>query len=495
MTSVILDSGPIIGRTHDVPDSASVFYFGDVPYAQARRFGLPDRVEPWSATRDCTRPGPLPPQRTEGLELVPGMTVGETDEQCLTAEVWTPSTSGTRPILVWIPGGSFRVGGAALATYDGRRLAADGDMVVVGLNYRLGLLGFLNAPGVPSNLGLRDVLAALDWIRANAEAFGGDPQRIVLLGESAGAGAIYHLLTRPDLAAAGAIVFSGSPTMTQTSATAAHVAETVLRLAGVASAAGLAETSVETLLDIQAIAVNDLARTVGMMPFHPWVDGDVVPSSPLAAAAADRLTAIPLVIATTADEMELFRPMVPVLPRPHAVSLLGVKAAALGIDAAGVERGLGACDDDLVTAIADIDLQLPALLIAESHARRGLPVWRASFTWQSAAYRACHALDLPFHFGTFDVDEWSAFAALTSAFAALTVDDGSEREGVSRRQVAEKLSGQMRASWGAFARTGVPACEPIGDWPAFDGGSSVVELGEVVGVVRDAGFGRLRSWR
>ena len=486
MTSVMLDSGPILGRTVDVPDGPSVLHFGGVPYAQAPRFGLPDAVDRWFTARDCTRPGALPPQRIEGLELVPGMAVGETHEQCLSAEVWTPSTeptiAGSRPILVWIPGGSFRVGGAALATYDGRRLAADGDMVVVGLNYRLGLLGFLNAPGVPSNLGLRDLLAALDWIRTNAAAFGGDPERIVLLGESAGAGAIYHLLTRPDLACAGAIVFSGSPTMTQTSATAGHVGETVLRLAGAGSIADLADAPIDTLLDVQGAAVADLARTVGMMPFHPWVDGDVVPVSPLAAAAADGLAAIPLVVATTADEMELFRSMVPTLPRPHAVGLLVAKAAALGIDTAGVERGLTACGDDLVTAIADVDLQLPALLVAESHARRGLPVWRASFTWQSAAHRACHALDLPFHFGTFDVDEWSVFAVISGA-------DGA------RRRAAEDLSRQMRAAWAAFARTGTPKCEPIGDWPVFDGGPSVVELGRVVDVVNDAGFERLTSWR
>lgn len=487
MTRTLLDTGPIIGRAVGVSDAAPVLHFGGVPYAQASRFGLPEPVSRWSLDRDCTRPGALPPQRTEGLELVPGMAVGETNERCLTAEVWTPSTRGTRPILVWIPGGSFRVGGAALATYDGRRLAAEGDMVVVGLNYRLGLLGFLMAPGVPSNLGLRDLLAAIDWIRTNAVAFGGDPERVVLLGESAGAGAIYHLLTRPDLACAGAIVFSGSPTMTQAAATAAHVSETVLRLAGATSVAELSDTSVDTLLDVQGAAVSELARTVGMMPFHPWVDGDVVPISPLDAAAADQLAAIPLVIATTADEMELFRSMVPVLPRVHAVGLLAAKAIALGINAAGVERGLTACDDDLVTAIADVDLQLPAVLIAESHARRSLPVWRALFTWQSAVYRACHALDLPFHFGTLEVDEWSAFAGLA--------DLGVEGATASRRRVAEDLSRQMRAAWAAFARTGVPACEPIGEWPIFDGGPTVVALGETVAVVDDAGFERLGSWR
>ncbi len=468
-------SGPVLGHTVSGGDRGGhVWHFGGVPYATAPRFGLPVDPVPWSARRDCTQPGPLPPQRTEGLELVPGMTATVTAEDCLTAEVWTPSTAGHRAMLVWIPGGSFRIGGAALATYDGRHLSADHDVVVVGLNYRLGLLGFLNAADVPSNLGLRDLLAGLDWVRANAAAFGGDPDRVVVIGESAGAGAIYHLLTRPSLPCAGAIVFSGSPTMTQTGATAAHVARRSLEIAGVAEAADLADRPIDDILDVQDAVVTDLARTVGMMPFHPWVDGDVVPVSPLDAAADDNLCAIPLVIATTADEMELFRPMVPALPRPYAVEMLTAKAAVLGVTADGVDGGLTACGDDLVRAIADVDLQLPALAIAESHARRGLPVWRASFTWQSAGHRACHASDLPFHFGTFDVDTWRDF-----------VGPGP----------VELLSHRMRSAWAAFADTGCPACAPIGDWPMFDGGPQLVELGATVGVTDDPGHHRLRSWR
>lgn len=364
----------------------------------------------------------------------------------------TVSTRG-RPVLVWIPGGSFRIGGASLPTYDGRHLAADGDMVVIGLNYRLGLLGFLAAEGVPSNLGLRDLLAAIDWIRANAVAFGGDPERITLMGESAGAGAITHLLSRPDLPIAGAIVLSGSATMTLGLATARVVAETVFEVAGVSGAAGLAGRSVEDLLDVQTQAVGDLAATVGMMPFHPWVDGDVVPVAPLEAATAGALRTVPLVIGTTAHEMELFRPMVPTLPTEYAARYLQGRAAPLGLTPEGVAAGLAACDGDLVAAIADIDLQLPALWLAESHARRGLPVWRVLFTWESPGHQACHALDLPFHFGTLDVDVWREFAGATGADA----------------EDADRLSEHLRQAWAQFAATGVPGCPSIGDWPTYVG--------------------------
>ncbi len=473
-------TGPIAGRWVRGGDRhIPVAHFGGVPYADAGRFAHPVEHPSWSTPRDCSRPGALPPQRTEGLELVPGMAAEHTTEQCLTAEVWTPGVDGARPVVVWIPGGSFRVGGAGLATYDGRHLCADGDVVVVGLNYRLGLLGFFAHPDVPTNLGLRDLLAGLAWVRSNARALGGDPERVVLIGESAGAGAIYHLLTRPDLACSGVIVFSGSPTMTQSRATAEHVAGRVLELAGGTGAGGLADRRVEELLDLQSLAVADLARSVGMMPFHPWVDGDVVPMSPLQAAAADRLAAVPLVVGTTADEMELFRPLVPELPRAHALAMLTSKAAVLGVDGAGADRGLTACGDDLVTAIADVDLQLPALFVAESHRRRGLPVWRATFTWRSPAHGACHALDLPFHFGTLDVEGWQAFAG---------ADDDPDGP-------ARLLSRRMRAAWAAFAASGVPTCEPIGAWPEFTGDGRIVELGHHVGVIDDPAHQRSRCWR
>ena len=120
-----------------------------------------------------------------GLDLVPGMTPARQSEQCLTAEIWTPTLDGRLPVIVWVPGGSYRIGAASLPTYDGSRLASE-STVVVGCNYRLGALGWLAADGVPTNLGLRDLAAAVAWVREVAPSFGGDPDRIVLMGESAG---------------------------------------------------------------------------------------------------------------------------------------------------------------------------------------------------------------------------------------------------------------------------------------------------------------------
>ena len=118
----------------------------------------------WTEPLDGTEPGPAPPQVVGGLDLVPGMIPARQSEDCLTAEVWTPSLDSRNPVIVWVPGGSYRIGGASLPTYDSTRLA-EGSTVVVGVNYRLGALGWLAADDVPSNLGLRDLLAALTWVR------------------------------------------------------------------------------------------------------------------------------------------------------------------------------------------------------------------------------------------------------------------------------------------------------------------------------------------
>jgi len=227
-TDVTVDApcGPVVGRR-----DGAMLRFGGVPYARAERWGAPEPCS-WTEPFDATRPGGAPPQTVGGLDLVPDMVPSRQDEACLTAEVCTHDIGGSDPVLVWVPGGSYRIGAASLATYDGAHLAARG-VVVVGLNYRLGALGWLAADGVPSNLGLRDLRAAIDWLRANVAAFGGDPDRIVLMGESAGSGAIAHLLASDRVPVAGAILQSGAPAGTLDADAAAWVAQTFLDAAPV----------------------------------------------------------------------------------------------------------------------------------------------------------------------------------------------------------------------------------------------------------------------
>jgi para-nitrobenzyl esterase len=465
-TEVTVDtaSGPVVGT-----DDGAALRFGGVPYARGGRWRAPEPYS-WTEPLDATRPGAAPPQTVGGLDLVPDMVPATQREACLTTEICTAGVDGSRPVLVWVPGGSYRIGGASLATYDGAHLAARG-AVVVGLNYRLGALGWLAAEGVPTNLGLRDLRAAMEWLRTNVATFGGDPDRIVVMGESAGSGCLAHLLATGDVPVAGAILQSGAPAGTLDAATAAWVGEQFLNAAGVGSAADLATAPVDALLAAQEQTVEAALAKVGMMPFHPWIDDDLLD----APAYRSDLAPVPLVVGTTAHEMELFRDQVPVLPDDIAVMYLAGKAANLGItDEARVRAAFDACGGDLVEAVADLELHVPNELMARAHAARGNAVFRYRFNWEAPIRRACHALDLPFTFGSLDVSTWRDFAGADGARAA----------------DADALSARMQEVWTSFTATGVPSDSTIGPWPVGE----LVGLGGDERVGDDAVADRARVW-
>jgi para-nitrobenzyl esterase len=300
---------------------------------------------------------------------------------------------------------------------------------------------------VPSNLPLRDLRAAVDWLREHIAAFGGDPDRIVLMGESAGSGAIAHLLAaHPDLPVAGAILQSGAPASTLDADAAVWVADSFLAAAGASSIDDLRAAPLDALLAAQDQTVVDALVKVGMMPFHPWVDGEVLTGR----AHESPLPAVPLVVGTTEHEMELFRDQVPMLRPDVAVPYLAGKAANLGItDESCVTAAFGAAGHDMVEAVADLELHVPNEMLARGHEARGNAVYRYRFMWEAPVRRACHALDLPFTFGTFDVSTWREFTGAVGARAA----------------EAEALSARMREAWTSFAATGAPSDAVAGRWP------------------------------
>jgi para-nitrobenzyl esterase len=456
--------GPVRGtRTAD-----GIARFGGVPYARAARLGAPEPSS-WTEPLDATQPGPAAPQVVGGLDLVPGMVPARQSEDCLTTEVWSPALDAANPVLVWVPGGSYRIGAASLPTYDGTRLAGTGT-VVVGLNYRLGALGWLAVDGVPSNLGVRDLLAALAWLRDVVPSFGGDPDRIVVMGESAGGGALAHVLaSRPGpVALAGAILQSGAPAATLDAALTEWVANRFFDAAGIRGVEALRGLPLGALLDAQEQTVNAALGKVGMMPFHPWADGDLLHDRPFRAPLAP----VPLVVGTTADEMELFRDQVPTLPEEAAVAFLARKAVVLGITAEDrVRDALRAAGGDLVEAVADLELHVPNELLGRAHADRGNRVWRYRFAWEAPVRRACHALDLPFTFGTLDVDKWRDFAG-------------------AHDPRADDLSARMRSAWTAFACTGTPEDATVGAWPD----DALVTLGPDPALGEDAVARRTHVW-
>ncbi len=176
---------------------AGLAVFRGIPYAALPvRFGAPEPVEPWPGVRDATRFGPPPPQSGAfGMDALV-----QHGDDWLTVNVWSPDRHGGLPVMVWIQGGGYMFGMSGLPEYDGSTLARDGGVVVVTFNYRVGLEGFGYIAGTPANRGLLDQTAALEWVRSNIGAFGGDPDEVTVFGQSAGGGSVAALLAMPRAA-------------------------------------------------------------------------------------------------------------------------------------------------------------------------------------------------------------------------------------------------------------------------------------------------------
>jgi para-nitrobenzyl esterase len=498
VTAPIVETTP--GRVEGA-ERDGVRVWRGIPFAAAptgrRRFELPVPPAPWTGVRPALDPGPAPLQPVMAPlgASVPGMVPATIDEDCLTLDVWAPPGSadagtGGAAVMVWIPGGAFVIGAGSLPTYDGARLAAEGGVVVVSVNYRVGILGFSAFAEGHANLGLVDLCAALAWVQENAAAFGGDPDRVTVFGESAGGGAICHLLA--TRLARGlfrrAIVQSGATGFTQTieqarratTRTAEAAAETAATAdAHVAGAGDLRALDADALLAAQGRALVDLMPELGAMPFHPCVDLGVVKRTPLEALTAGDAAGVELLIGTTAHEMRLYVDVREELSRERLRTLVrrevGSEADADALLAAYEATGPPSPAHTWSDVRTDADLTLWAERLAAAQSVHQPRTYRYVFTWEAAAeggrLGACHAVDLPFTFGTFGVDGWGAF-----------VDAGPEAERVGR---------DLRDRWTAFARDGVPGA----DWPAYDTARRATRIiGREPGVVDDPRGGVRAAW-
>jgi para-nitrobenzyl esterase len=423
-----------------------------IPYATATRFAAPRPIAYDPATVDGSRFGPAAPQALDGPlgEIVPGMKVRDTDEAaCLTLNVWAPVSDEPLPVLVWFHGGSFVIGASSQPVYDGTLLASEQHVVVVSVNYRIGAFGFLDARrfGGVANCGLRDAICALEWVHDHIGAFGGDASRVVAFGESAGGGLILHALASPAARGllVGAIVQSGATFATLDEARAAVVLDALVEEAGAADAAALFGLPVDALVEAQSKAMVSLLGTVGMMPFHPMVDGELLHAPPADALAGGEAAGVALVAGTTADEMRLFVGAGGPAPPREKVVRRAARYLALDETAAEAviehyERALGTDDTNEIwrALFGDNEMQLPCRAVLEAHAPHG-PTYTYCFTWGGPRVGSCHGIDIPFPFGNF-VDGWDAFVGLD--------DDG------------RALSVAMRNAWAGFARSGDPGWAP-----------------------------------
>lgn len=443
--------------------------FLGIPYAAppigARRFRPPASLEAWSGVRDAREFGHAAPQIELPGGVLPALSPGPQSEDCLHLNVFTPRAErGKRPVMVWFHGGAFTIGSGGQAIYDGRHLARRGDVVVVTCNYRLGALGFLDLEARfgedfagSANLGLADQIAALRWVRTNIERFGGDPGRVTVFGESAGAMSVSSLLASP--AADGlfrrAIPQSGTAGHLLDRESAARVVDRFLRELGHDDPAALRELPVDAILAAQQRCDLHVGEYDALLAFQPTVGVGVLPRHPLDALH----TGVELLTGTTSDEWRLFQFLNPKLRNLDAKGLeerverrVGAERAAALLESYRAEAPDAEPSELFCRLETDRVFRVPMLRLAAAHSAGGGAVRVYEFAWKSPAARgrlgACHAIEIPFVFGTLDARGMARFS-------------GSGPE-------AEALRDRVMDAWLGFARDGDPRHPELPDWPLHD---------------------------
>ena len=471
-------SGKISGVVVD-----GITTFKGVPYgastAGANRFMPPQKPQPWAGVRAAVDwAGHAPqayagPRRPEVTALSGTPDKVPVSEDCLTINVWTPGLDASkRPVMVWYHGGGFSYGSANTPRTEGTRLARRGDVVVVSVNHRLNIFGFLDLAELggeqfahSGNAGVLDLVATLEWVRDNIANFGGNPSNVTIFGQSGGGGKVSALLAMP--AAKGlfhrAIVMSGAGIRMAEHERASKLADAVLSEVGLTAKQldKLQALPLERLLAAIEPAQKKLAppkfRLIDRYPFGPVVEGHDMPRHPFDPTATDLSDDVPVMIGGTQDENALFlAPDDTVWNRTLTDDELKARVAKVAAGDTDAVLALyrrmhpGMNPSELLIEITtDSNFWVRSVLLAERKAAKGkAPVYMYSFNWRSPVLdgklMAPHAIDVPFAFDTLDATGITGHSPAAPAIAA-----------------AES------ATWAAFARSGSPDNEAIPHWPAY----------------------------
>lgn len=463
-------------------------YFGGVPFAQPPigdlRFSAPRPAEPWSGVRDALEPGPAAPQLAIGrfgpISRISRLVRGPMSEDCLTLNITTPAVDGERrPVLVWIHGGAFVLGAGSTFLYDARSLVRAGNVVVVSINYRLGAFGFLDLRSVSersaaaSNLGLRDQIAALEWVRDNIAALGGDPANVTVFGESAGAMSVGALLAAAPGLFRRAILQSGASANISSPSESAYVTELFLHAVGLEAddLEGLRALPVGTILEAQRSVLPGSSDRFGRLPWQPSVDGDLLPRQPLDLLDERGAGALDILIGSNRDEWKLFTSASIALramgygelerrierlrargARDRAAARSAAAAVALYREIVERRGNRQTAYEAWVALRSDDYFRIPAIELAEVVRARRSNCFMYRFDYRIPAFPhalgACHAAEVPLVFGT-QRSPW-----------LLPIYLG--------RDSADRLSRTVQEAWIAFARSGTPRDSAAGAWPRYE---------------------------
>lgn len=450
-----------------------------VPYAAppvgAGRFRPPSPPEAWEGIRDATRFGPVSHQPYDPNSPRFGSERPVLSEDCLYLNVWAPAEGGEGlPVLFWIHGGTFVTGSGSQPLFEGSSFAARGGVIVVTINYRLGPFGFLHlAPlggGLASNVGLLDQIAALEWVRGNIAAFGGDPNRVTVFGESAGSMSIAALLAMPAAKGlfAGAVMQSGAvqvlPPQLSSEIAAAFAAE--LGIGPQDDPGVLQSLPAAAILEAAARLSEKLPGGSLSVPFQPVIDGVTLPVHPAVAVGQGAAAGIPLIIGTNLHEGHLFFREGSAAP-DFATSLSAMEML----------MGVSGLDDDVADYPANWEGQADALTdfffwsssisFAERQGAHA-PVWMYRFDATVPGHpllgRAVHGAEISYVFHTLS---------------------HLKRLGVEATPEMSALSEDMQNAWVAFAKRGNPSTsEHV--WPQYRGEDrATMVFGEPVHIETD----------
>ncbi|MFT3796907.1 carboxylesterase family protein [Microbacterium sp.] len=440
-----ISTGELIGRTSEGVDVSLGIPYAAPPFGE-NRFRLPQPVTAWSEPRDAGAFGPTSPQtpyRARVAEFLPSINVP--GEDILTVNVWSPSGAKNLPVAVWIHGGAFEKGSAALDVYNGMSFARDG-IVFVSMNYRLGSEGFSVIEGAPRNLGLEDAAAAVRWVRAEIASFGGDPDRITIFGESAGGSMVAALLSRPEgQLVAGAIMESGPLLVDDPEKGAKLSADLAKRLGVPATREGFLGVTPDDLLRARREQVGNKTILTGAPSFALTRDPDTLPVDP---AVGVIQSPVPMIIGANSDEALLwFSPQ----------DLAGVKGfkywagkKVLKVSKAAEQAYRQAFPDAssgmlFSKFITDLLLRGPGLLAAKARPAR-TNVYE--FTWKTDEndLGAGHVMEVPF------------------VFDDLSSPDAQKLVG---KNAPQALADAVHGDWVQFITT-----QRV-DWPVFQEGNQV----------------------